>query len=856
MIFKKYRQSAAFICYISLVLLMSCSAERKNMVSKTFHNTTARYNAYYYAKERIKEIEGIIDESVVNDYNEILNIYPKIDSSLAKSYTTQIEDCIKKASIAIQRHPNSKWVDDSYNAIGLARFYSLDYVNAIDTYKFVNVNSENDDARHKALVRLIRTFVDFEEENNAIAVSDFLKKEKLNNENLKDLYLNRAYLYQTRDDLDNMVRNLVLAAPLMSKSDGRARIYFIIGQIYQKLGFESQAYNNYKKCLASNPEYELYFYARLNIAQVTELSKNSDVKSVRRHFVKLLKDKKNREFKDKIYYEMAEFEAKQGNLAEAVEFYRSSVAASVNNNLQKGRSYLKLGIIHFDSLKQYELAQAYYDSTVNTLPKDYDDYELIKERKEILDNFVTQINTIQLQDSLLSLAEMDSSALMTLINDQLKAKEIEQAEQTKKNQRRSNNFNSPFDNTGLNQIGSSTWYFGNPSAVSIGQNEFNRRWGTRVLEDNWRRSNKTTSANDAGQTADNQGNSDEEQNANGQSQGNGTSEAERLFAQVPRTESQKQQALTKVENAYYNLGNIYNFDLNEKDNASSTFETLLKRFPETEYEPEVLYLLYLIYNESNPTLAEECKRKIINEYQNTKYGKLLINPEYALEGTATSTRLKAIYEQAYNFFERNQLDSALSQVHHGLNDFPETIFTPRLKLLEVLIVGKTQDIYKYQYELSQFIETNPDSDLKPYAETLLQASKDFQESQLQAKGISFIKFFKQEHYFVLLYDKSSKSVDKMTAEIESFNESKFGDISLSVQNLSFDEENSIIFVSGLVDVLTASAYYGKFEDDKIITSNFPNLKIRKFVITKDNFGIFYQNQALDNYLTFFREHYQ
>ncbi|MEQ9660029.1 MAG: methyltransferase, partial [Fulvivirga sp.] len=212
------------------LLLDGCSAERKNILSKTYHNTTARYNAYFYAKKRIKEIEAILKENIDNDYNNILRIYPEIDSTLATTYQDKIDDCIKKASIAIQRHKNSKWVDDSYIFIGRARLYSLDYVNAIETFKFVNTESEDDNARHEALIRLLRTFVDYQEFENAVAVEDYIKKEKLNKQNQKLLYLNQAHHYQVKEDFDKMVANLVLAAPLLKRKDGKGRIYFIIGQ--------------------------------------------------------------------------------------------------------------------------------------------------------------------------------------------------------------------------------------------------------------------------------------------------------------------------------------------------------------------------------------------------------------------------------------------------------------------------------------------------------------------------------------------------------------------------------------------------------------------------------------------------
>ncbi len=244
-----------------------------NILSKSYHNTTARYNAYYYAKKRLAEVEDVLNSNLDNDYNKVLNIYPQLDSTLATTYQEAIDDAIKKSSIAIQRHKNSKWVDDSYIHIGRARYYSLDFVNAIETYKYVNTNSKDDNARHEALARLLRAFVDSKEFDNATAVEDYIKKEDLNRSNQKLLYLNKAYHNQVLGNYDKMVENLVLAAPLLKKKDGRGRLYFIIGQVYQQLGFDAEAFNYYKKCLASHPEYELDFYTRLNIAQVTELGK-------------------------------------------------------------------------------------------------------------------------------------------------------------------------------------------------------------------------------------------------------------------------------------------------------------------------------------------------------------------------------------------------------------------------------------------------------------------------------------------------------------------------------------------------------------------------------------------------------
>ncbi len=121
-----------------LGLLAGCSSDRNTWTSKAYHNTTAHYNGYYYSREEIAKIEKTIWDSHKDDYNRILRLYPALDTALAKTYDKEIQEAIKMASIAIQRHPNSKWVDDGYVLVGKARLYSMDWGNAITTFKYTN----------------------------------------------------------------------------------------------------------------------------------------------------------------------------------------------------------------------------------------------------------------------------------------------------------------------------------------------------------------------------------------------------------------------------------------------------------------------------------------------------------------------------------------------------------------------------------------------------------------------------------------------------------------------------------------------------------------------------------------------
>lgn len=843
--------------------LFSCSSERNTWTSKAYHNTTAHFNGYYYALEEINKVEDIILTSHVDDYNRILKLYPSFDSTLAKSFDKEIQEAIKMASIAIQRHPNSKWVDDAYILVGKARMYSLDWGNAIQTFKFVNTNSKDKDAKHLAIINLTRTYIEHREMNNAQAAIDYLEKVKLSKTNKKKFLLEKAHFYQTLDDYDQMVRNLTSADDLLKKRDRRGRIYFIIGQVYQELGFEAEAYNYYKKCLGTNPEYEVDFYARLYMAQVTEISRNRDVNTARKSFRKLLKDSKNKDFKDKIYYEIGIFELKQNNIDDAIHYLNQSVRSGNNKRIQ-GEAFLRLGEIYYDSLKNYELSQAYYDSAISALPQDYEGYASIKSRQEILNEFVQHMQTVQWQDSLLTLSSLDSATIRLMVDSAVSARQaLAELKNSKKKKRRNRveietvSSNNIFDNNSETNDVSGDWYFGNPASMSTGQAEFRRIWGDIKLEDNWRRSQRVSNMiaerPDAGNTE-----------ATPTEEGAPAAEASAdpvevaftdLNQQIPRTEEARQESLSKIEDAYFQLGDIYNFKLEEKENAVDIYTKLLDRFPDSEYEPEVLYTLYLITKDADSTRADNYAAQLIRDHPTSTFAKILINPDYLQESSQTAEKQKAIYKEAYEIFEEGHYDSARTIVDHALA-LGETSFNPTLRLLQILIVGETEDISKYQYSLQEYIKAYPETDQSDYAQKLLDASHEFAKAEEKRQGIRFISSFDGPHYFVLVYPQK-KGMNELTAStLESLNNNYFKALNLKTSHLVLNDGFALTFVSDLPDKKAAMEYFQTFSENQQGIAELRNHKFDNFVITKENFDIFYRTKGLNEYLRFFEKNYQ
>lgn len=854
------RISPLLLCCISALLTWRCSSNQNTIAGDVFHNTTAHFNGYFYAREKTREVQKVILKSLDDDHNQILRLFPKIDTVLAKTYKKDTEEIIKMASISIQRHPNSRWVDDNYLLVGLARLYDCDFQNAVQTFKYVNTKSHDTELRHQALVNLVRTFTESGAYDKAEEAFQFLEKEKLNKANAKNLYLEKAYYYQVRNDYDNMVRSLTSADSLLNRQDRKGRIYFIIGQVYQKLGFSSEAYNYYRKCLATSPEYEIDFYARLNMAQVARLDNSKNVRVIRKQFEKLLKDTKNREFKDKIYFELGEFERKQGNIPEAIDQYKLAAHAGKNKRIQS-YSYLRIGQLNFDSLKRFSTAKTYYDSAMISLPKDFDNYENIAKRHEVLGEFVRYTGDIELQDSLLMMSALDSAARRHKIDSAFALNEKGDTGKKKKRKKSdsgsgSNNQNSTFFQT--ESTSTTDWYYGNASAVASGQQEFQRIWGVISLEDNWRRSTRSATPLAEG-NAPPAGVTTEPVKEVATVEKPKLTPAEEAFnsleGQLLKTDEEKQKALGIIEEAYFRLGDLYYFQLSEKDNAQESYEKLLNRFPQSTYKPEVLYKLYLIHKERGDNQSEAIAKNLKEEFPNSTFTKILLNPNYLRETSVAVEKQKIIYKTAYADFEKNNLRAAQEKIKSA-RAIGETSFTPQLDLLQILITGKSEDITRYQFELGEYLKKYPDAPTAAYAERLMASSKTFLEKEERAKGIRFVASFEEVHYFVIVHRLQDKASTPISNEIEKFNNEFFKGKKLETSNLVFNDQYSLTFVGLLQGRTEALNYLNRFKAQLAETKPFSILNFHNFVITKDNFNIFYRYKALDEYLSFFDRHYQ
>ncbi len=737
-----YPTHGLFVICLLLVMFCvatSCAPENNGFVGSIWHNTNAHYNSYFLAKEKIKEVEKEMFKNRQDDYSQLLDIILPLDSVKGNAYKTSTEFAIQKASISITKHKYSRWTDDNYLLVGKARLYQADYRNALETFKYVNTQSTDERTRHKAMIGLLHTFIQMKEYDKARTTIGYIRKEKLDRENTTDFYLTRAQLYKELEDYSKTAAAIKLALPLMKRGEEKARIHFIAGQLYELTGRAKDSYRNYKAVLRNNPSFELDFNTRLNLIENYEVKNEKDARKLKAMFTRMLKDEKNKDNKDQIYYQMGLYEYRNKNYTKAIDYLKLATQNGKNNQVRKSYVFLKLGEIYYENLQQYEQSAKYYDSTMLSLPREYKNYKQANKRQQVLKNFADQVTIIRTEDSLQTLAKMDEKSLNQLL-DSVIEKEEEKKRKEKEAQEKQEellNDTSPFApriaERKTNNATDDKFYFYNQTAIARGQTEFKSKWGNRPLEDNWRRSSKGASASN--NTPDEEkpdptsiAQQTKAQREQAKIDARKKARKQQMLATIPFSEDARGASDKKIEAALYKLGKIYNLDLQEPENAIKTFDELMKRFPATEYGAEVLYGLFVLYKNAGKTAEMEVvKERLVLKYPESEYARLAQNPNYTQDGNIQDQQLEGMYADAYSLYEAAQYDQATQIIESAIKDYPLSRLTEKFRLLQIYLIGKTQEMPNYRLALQNFINDFPKSKNISQVRNLLEASRKYEE---------------------------------------------------------------------------------------------------------------------------------
>lgn len=673
------------------------------------------------------EVEEALFGNPEDDYNDVLQVLVQLDTNAGKSKKADLDYCIEMAAKPIQWHKSSKWVDDCWLLIGKARLYQGDFTNASRSFKYVNSNSDDPDARHEALVLLMRSFTDMEEFQNANYVDDFIRKDTIpfSDKNARDYHLTRAHFHRIQGNYEQVVQHLEVALQVIGQKKRRGRISFILAQLYNRAGNEEKAYAYYQEVLNNRPSFELETYAKVNAYGLQPFETEEEKEKARQYYARLLKDDKYWDYRDKIRYEQAGFELRQGEEEEALTLLNEAITIS-KNPAQMAYAYLQIGKLAFEE-KDFEKAALYYDSAVRQMPQKFDVYETLQEQQQVLSKFAAEQKAFKKQDRLKMLSKMDSASLSVFLLAEyekdkeaaLQQKQFEEMRSQLRKQEAPTSTSTPFQ-----QAGEAAWYFYNPQSAANGKVAFIRAWGNRPLEDDWRRSKKPFNF---AETEDLDGANESMANAD-------TVEAvkevdmlasiptvEDRMMEIPRDPMDLQKIDMSLQESLFKLGKIYFYDLEDAEGTLTSLGRLVREYPQYDSIPEALYLLNNLCGNYEKCSADTYKAQLIEQYPESLYAKILKNPDYLEEAYKDDIEAEKIYKVAYKAYQEDDLTTASNllgtiRARHG-----KTSYMDKVALLEAMILGKQEQYTAYYEALQSFMAVYEKSQLRGYAQQLSNA---------------------------------------------------------------------------------------------------------------------------------------
>jgi tetratricopeptide (TPR) repeat protein len=868
----------------SLLVLTGCSVEKNTGSTRFYQGLTSRYNIYFNGNESFKAGVAKINAAYKDDYSALLKIFEYSDQSTVSMCFSDMERAIQKASKVISlksitvkpeikgnalptekeeefitRKEYNEWVDDCYLLMGKARLYEHDFEPAKSTLSYNISTSFDNKIKTESTIWLARVYNETGNYNESFRILNELDLSKSFTKELKGLYyttLADLFLKQKRysEVLDPLSRSL----EFISGKSNKYRLTYLLAQLYEKTGDGNKATPLYREVVKMNPPYEVEFNARINLAGVFDVG-SGNPESIRRELDKMLRDSKNKEFRDQIYYAFGNLFKKEGKEKEALEYYKKSAASSTTDKNQKGKSFLALAEYYY--LKSdYMNAGKYYDSSIFFIDQKYPDYQAIKSKSQNLNALVDQLNVIQRQDSLQRVAKMsvaERNYLIAAVIEKTKQDELTSKTGTEYSDR--SNMGQYYENErraqgSIDQEGK--WYFYNQSALTFGRTEFRRRWGDRKLEDNWRRLNKS-------RMTQNQvsGNQEEVGQIKTDTSSSMTvnKKPEFYLRDLPLNDSLLAISDEKIANAYLEAGKVYNERIFDKSKAVESFEKLISRYPDNELEPEALYNIYKVYKEENNPKSEIYRQRLLEKYPENDFSRIISDPNYYNKKLEDLKQVEKLYQSAYNAYIVEDFPGSISICDNAVSLYPKHELAPKFLLLRAYCIARTSDEKIFKEELTKLIKLWPETpETKKASEIIAYLNKvnpelKVEEDKQIAKEI-YVDEKSSSHVFALIIQNPSFNINQATFDVISYNIDNYTNNNFRTAGTLVDDKYIMITVSGFADLQTAMDYYRAFQTNQIVRNTSGSAMVT-FIIGKSNLVALNINKDPERYRLFFNEKY-
>jgi len=756
------------------------------------YGLTTKYNIHFNGEEAYKQGLASMEKNYDDDYSRQLKLHPvyslvnKKEISSNPDFERAIEKCKKSVQTrSITNKPkrksnNSKeyreWLTHGeFNPFmhnvwflsGQAQFYEGDFGAAQATFSYT--------ARHfwwekdivadchiwSARCLAVQGFV-YEAEaelnlvipqkryNSQAELSKLTEYQNLRTHSQREFSMAQAeiLLQKKGSNVNQIIEYLRVADKAWRSKEQRIRAKFLIAQLYEQEDNLDKAHSTYGEIIRSAKSYKTQFNAR--IAQ-TRVMQSKNLAKTEKKLNLYRRQSRNAEYLDQIYYALGNVSLQRRDTSKAIQRYEEAIKSSTRNSNDKAIAALKLGELTFEQ-EDYVKAQKAYSTAMSIIKDDYPSYSEISRLSRVLDELQTHAETVELQDSLLYLASMSDSerdrVIDKIIKDLIKA-EKEAADNEKLaayNDRVSQNVNPLDQNTQQPIVGEKddSWYFYNTAMVNLGKTEFQKRWGARKPEDDWRRRNKSETAFfETEEPAENELAENEEANdsipiiTNLEGSDDPHNPAYYL-AQIPFSEEAKANANSLIEDGMYNMGVIINEKLENFPLSIKTFKQLEQRYPETDHRLDFYYAIYLMYMRmGQPDKAESYRQKLMQFFPESSYGVAVSDPNYIDNLRHMAIEEDSLYRETYEAYLANESEKVHRNYEFVHEKWPLSKLMPKFLFLHSLSYVQEGNTEAFKESLEQLTATYPQSDVSPLAGQMVKGIHEGRNIQTgeTAKGL-------------------------------------------------------------------------------------------------------------------------
>ncbi len=890
----KYKYNRNFvngltILLLSMLIVYACNPNKEKWLNKKWHSLVGHYNIYFNGEQKLNDAIEVLNKGHVNDFNNILAIFPYGNDAAAKGVLNILDEAMKKFSGTIQLHKVGSYTDEAWFAIAKTHFFKRDYYACQEAMQYM-ISKYPLEYKNLSTAWIAKSYMGLGKPMEAEAVIGLvLSSKNINKKDVTEVYLTAADVNIKLEKYKSAIENLnkVFAEGSLNK-DQKIRYRFILGQLYSLANDNINAIYNFNKVISLVPSYEFAFNANINITRLYNINDKKAVNMVRKSLKKMAKDDKNTDYLGQIYYELGKLELSQKNYQPAIISFKKSIQNSNTAANQKAKSCYELAKLYFD-LKEYKFAKAYYDTTASTFDKNEKNYPIIIGTKNVLNDLINNLTVYETEDSLQMLSKLSKKDLSRKVEEWILAdnKKKEQEIKAARNQKiiensiaanqnqTANNTNAPvaFDNS----ANGSQWYFYNTNLSNSGANEFfnSRKWGNRLNEDYWRLSqkekpSKPNSEKDSTEEGENvkpkdtakEKNKDEvasNKDSDKQADIFGDKNKDAWVKNIPYSNQAIENSNLNMLEALHNIGTIYYSKIKNYKEAITYFNILQSKFPNSEYEPETWYYLHKSHIENKESKnASKYKDDLLNNYPNNTYALLLLGKPINTASTDANKEVVVLYDSVFNAFKLGNYQTVFDLKAQVDKKYPGNLLRPKFELINALAIGKTSKIEEYKLALLSVSKEFPKTDVALKADEILAILNKAKETTIVQKKDSILAEFNMDandkYYYVFAVKDAKANYTEFVEKLYAYNEAYASEDNLKVNALMGNEGYQYILIREFPNQKKAEDYYKGIVANNVITSKLKvNQPYLDFVISITNYKNVMRDKQMDKYYNFYKK---